>query len=91
MNKTEAKKQAVNNARTIGDLRKLIASKRGGDGFSKVNSAIPLDRALDIFEAAIAGRDEAEIPKGLRYDVYKRRDVPSKDSMIVANILRECA
>jgi hypothetical protein len=45
----------------------------------------------DVYEKALEGRDDAEIPLGFYHDVYKRRDVPSKDSLIIRNILRDCA
>lgn len=90
MNKREARRQATENQRSIADLRKLIADRRGAGGMSKVNRMFTLEQALDIFERGIAERDAAEVPEGLRYDVYKNCDRPSRDALIITNILREC-
>lgn len=91
MNKTLAKHEAMNNVRTIGELRSLIAACREQDRPSRVNPSLPLHAVLDIFAAALNGRDENEAPKGMCYDIYRRRDVISRDALIIANILRECA
>ena len=89
MNKTTATKLARANAMTIRELRTLIESARI-DGMSCVNPTIPKAMAVDIYRKAIAGRLDDEVPMGMKFDAYRRRDVPSKDSLIIANILRDC-
>lgn len=93
MNKRDAKKRAEAGTTSIGELRAMIAAARAGGGIpmSRVNPAIPLARALDIYEAALTGRDAAEKPAGLKSDPYRpRRMKPTRDSLIVTNILRDC-
>lgn len=91
MNKSKAMIEAKSNARSIGELRALIAAKRGGSGISKVNPQFTLEEALNIFDAAIKDRPGEEIPAGMRYDPYLNKDVPSRDALIIKNILWECA
>lgn len=91
MNKRAAKSLAESGTITVGQLRALIDGARARGGMSRVNPAIPLDRALDIYTGALAGRDAAEAPKGLVPDPYRHnRSKPSRDSLIVTNILRDC-
>ena len=89
MNKVKAKQMAQSNAMTIRELRDLIEAARI-DGMSRVNPTIPMAMAVDIYRRALGDRADDEVPQGLRFDVYKRRDVPSKDFLIIANILRDC-
>lgn len=94
MNRSAAQLKARTETLTIGDLRKTIASARARGGMSKVNPAFSLDEVCDIYEAAIAGRAETEIPKAWKADIYSRHpgaQKPSKDFLIVVNILRDCA
>lgn len=91
MNKRAAKAKAQEGKLTIGELRKMIASRRGFGGMSAVNGAIPLERVLEIYDAALAGRPEEEVPKAWRTDPYTGREKPSADVLIITNILRDCA
>jgi hypothetical protein len=92
MNKAEAKRIAQSGQKSIGELRSIIKSKRGKGGMSNVNPSIPLDRALDIYEAAIDGRPDDERPIGLREDIYRPgRMKPTGDALIIQNILRDAA
>lgn len=91
MNKKMAEENSVEGKLSIGDLRRMIKSARALGGLSQVNSQITMKQACDIYEAAITGREDAEIPNGIHYDIYKRRNVPSRDSLIIRNILRDCA
>lgn len=91
MNRAMSKTKSVEGKLSIGELRRMIASARGLGGMSTVNPAFTMGEVCEIYENAIKGRDDAEIPKGLVHDVYRRRDVPSKDSLIIRNILRDCA
>lgn len=93
MNKRKAKDEAWSNTRSWADIKELIDSCREGSRFrpSKVNKALTVEQALDIFDAAIAERDPDEVPKGHRHDVYRRREMMSGDGLMIHNILRECA
>ena len=94
MNKIAARKQAQSETFTIGALRDLIAAaRRRPDRPSAVNGAISLARACDIYEHALEGRSATEIPKAWRPDVYSRRAgavKPTRDALIITNILRDC-
>lgn len=89
MNKTKARAEAAENKRSIGDLRALIADTRA-NGFSAVNPAIPKAKVLEIYAAALEGRPDDEVPSGTRVDVYTGRTRPSRDALLIANILRDC-
>jgi hypothetical protein len=91
MNKQLAKAQSIAGKLTVGELRALIAKGRQRGGVSRVNAAIPMDVICGIYEGALAGREDSEAPKGTTYDVYRRCDRPSKDSLTICNILRDCA
>jgi hypothetical protein len=100
MNRKSAQKLAQSETLTIGDLRHMIFAARVNQPIcpwnprmSKVNPAIPHDRALDIYLAAIAGRPDDETPKAWRPDPYSRHAgamKPSCDYFSVVNILRDC-
>jgi hypothetical protein len=83
MNKAKAMKMAEENTMTIRELRDLIAAARGKGGQSRVKPQLAKEDALDIFEWAIADRLDDEIPAGTRDD--------TRDQLMIANILRECA
>jgi hypothetical protein len=93
MNRREAKARSQASEISIGDLRHLIANARGRGGMSRVNPTFTLERACEIYSRALEGRDDAEVPKGLKPDVYsaKGRMVPTRDSLTIQNILRDCA
>ncbi len=91
MNKDEAKALAVAGTLSIGILRQFIDAARSRGGISKVNPQFTLDQICEVYKNALEGRNDDEIPAGMRYDVYRRRGVPSKDSLIIRNILRDCA
>lgn len=84
MNKAAALKSAAEGKWSVGDLRKLVQSQRQHGGASVVNPALSRQQALDLYEAALAGREDAEMP-----DVSFRGG-PSKWALTVANILRDC-
>lgn len=90
MNKQEARRRAAANSLSVAELRTMIAARRGAGGMSRVNPAIPLEQVPDIYERALGGRDADEVPKGMRYDVFKKKDKPSRDALLIANILRDC-
>ena len=91
MNKQEAKRISISSTLSIGQLRQYIADARGRPWQSRVNSEFAMAQVCEIYERALAGRDDAEVPDGVRYNVYKHRNEPSKDSLIIYNILRDCA
>lgn len=89
MNKRDATTKSLSGEISIGELRELIKAARQRGGMSRVNPALSLERACDIYEDAIAGRDATEVPLGLRQDLCGRT-IPTKDSLIIRNILRDC-
>ncbi|NNH59490.1 hypothetical protein HLI01_22405 [Rhizobium laguerreae] len=94
MNRSAAQLKARTETLTIGDLRQMISATRGKARVSKVNPAIPIDRVLGIYEAALEGREDTEIPKAWKQDIYSRHpgaQKPSRDFLIIVNILRDCA
>jgi hypothetical protein len=84
MNKAAALRSATESKWSVGDLRKLIQSQRPYGGASVVNPALSRQQALDLYEAALAERDDAEVPEALF------RGGPSRWALTVANILRDC-
>lgn len=52
-----------------------------------------MNKRFDIYAGALKDRSDDEVPKGMVLDVYSRsgRMKPSKDSLIITNILRDCA
>lgn len=93
MNKRDANKQALENTRTVADLRAMVANARGRGGMSKVNPQFTLEQTCDIYAAALKDRKDDEVPAGMRRDVYSRteRMKPSRDSLMISNILRDCS
>ena len=92
MNKTEAQKLSDKGGYKVADLHAVIASARGRRKMSLVNSAIPYEQVLDIYESALAGRSDDEEIKAWIPDVYSRSGAMkrTKDNLIVKNILRDC-
>jgi hypothetical protein len=92
MNKRDAKQKSCSGEITIGQLRAMIAKARGRGGMSRLNPAIPFERAADIYENALAGRLDNEKPVGMRPDPYSRVGAlkPTRDALIISNILRDC-
>lgn len=91
MNKREAKVKSQAGELSIGELRAMISTARGQVRPSRVNPSFMVAQVCDILERALDGRPDDERPAGLRSDPYSARMKPSKDSLIIANILRECA
>lgn len=90
MGKRKARAAAMAGNISVGQLREAISSMRGVDGMSRVNPAFPLDYVLNIYMGALDGRPDDEVPKPETYDIYRERMKPSRDSMLVTNILRDC-
>ena len=78
---------------SIGELRDFIKSARGQGVMSNVNPAFPLEDTLDIYERAIAGREDNEVPKAWRNDPYSLsgRMKPTADVLLITNVLRDTA
>lgn len=94
MNRAAAKKKAQEETLTIGELRQMISAARLKGGMSKVNPAFTIDSVCDIYDGALEGRLDDELPKAWRRDIYSRHAdavKPSRDVLIVTNILRDCA
>lgn len=92
MNKTEAQKLSDKGGYTIADLRAIIASARGSREMSRVNGALTHARALDIYEAALNGRQDDEDIKAWTPDIHSRSGAMrrSRDNLLVKNILWDC-
>lgn len=75
---------------TFGDLKSAIRKAREVNGFSVVNPQFTLEQACDIYERAIKDRPDDEVIRPFRRDIYRDRDVRTKDSMIAQNIVRDC-
>jgi len=92
MNKREAQRLSDKGGYTVRYLRSVIASARGTRAESRVNKAIPFERALDIYEGALHGRDDDETIVPWTPDVYSRTDKMNrtKGNLIVRNILWDC-
>ena len=93
MNKRAARAKALEGTISIGELRGMIMGARGQARMSNVNPAFPLEKVLDIYEAAIGGRTDAEVPKAWRTDPYSRsgRMKPTGDVLLITNILRDAS
>lgn len=89
MNKREAKAKSLEGTISIRELRRLIAAARGRGGMSKVNRAIPHERALDIYATGLEGRDDDEVPKGQVFDALRFKMRATKDALMIHNILRD--
>ena len=91
MNKAKARKIALEGRLTVGDLRAKIAAARSIGGMSRVNPSFYLWRTLDIYEAALAGRDDGETPTVWRPDLHSTTGAmkPTLDVMLITNILRD--
>lgn len=93
MGKAAAVKLARAETLTFGQLRdKILGTRLRKIGNGTVNKGIPLARACDVYAAAIANRPDDEIPKAWRSDPYSPsgKMVPTRDFLIVVNILRDC-
>lgn len=91
MGRTEAKKRADAGGISIGELRRLIVAARGKRLACNINPQLTHEQALDIFEAALEGRDDAEVPKTLVQDIYRpKRMKATRDHLTISNILRVC-
>ena len=93
MNKRAARKRADEGGISIGELRQMIADNRGIGGMSIVNPAFTKEDVLDIFDAALAERDDEEIPAVWKPDPYSRTGGMKRtaDHIQIQNVLRECA
>lgn len=92
MGKSEAKKRADAGGISIGDLRRMIALSRGRGGACRINKSLTHEEACDIFERALDGRVDDEIPKTLSEDIFRPGRVrATKDHLLISNILRVCA
>lgn len=87
MNQTTAKKKAYEGNIRVGDLREIL-NKASTQGNCKTNPSLPRDAAVDIFLAALKGRDDDDTPDTT---MLGRRDriTLNKFGMIAKNILAE--
>ena len=84
MNKREAKNQAYENTRTLGELKELINQTRGAREMSVVNKAFTLDAVLDMFDGFVDDKISESSPESLPKSSIG-------NVMGITNILRECA
>lgn len=92
MNKRAATTLVETGDVTVGEMRRRINMCRGVRRQSKVNPTIPLDAALNIFEAALRDRDNSEKIVPFTTDPYSRRGamLHTRDFLLARNIVREC-
>ena len=90
MNKRKAKELVESETLTFGQLRGAIESARGRGGKSRVNSAVSLERVLEIYATAIASRHDNERVRAFRPDPYTDRPRRTRDFVIAQNIVRDC-
>lgn len=92
MGKNEAKRRADAGGISIRELRSMIANARGRGGPCRINAQLTHEQACDIFERALEGRADEEVPKTLTEDIYRHdRMRATKDHLLISNILRVCA
>lgn len=91
MNKREAGLMSKSGEITIAELRRMIAIGRERGGMSRVNPQFTMEQVCDIYERSLAGREASEAPPGLKQDVFTLKMKASRDSLIIRNILRDCA
>lgn len=91
MNRRAANTKSRASEICIGELRGMIAEARRRGGMSRVNPMFTMEQACDIYAAAIKDRPDDEVPAGMVRDVYRDGMKPSRDSLIIRNILRDCA
>lgn len=91
MNKRDARTKSQSGEISVGELRAMIEATKSQVRASRVNPSLMLSQVCEILERALDGRLDDEKPVGLKTDAYSGRSKPSKDSLIIANILRECA
>lgn len=99
MNKIQARKLSRAGTLSVGRLRQMIGTARPRGGFSRVNKQVPLEVACEIYLKALEGRPDKEIPAGMVHDAYVETRgypesdymKPSRDSMLISNILRDCS
>lgn len=92
MNKKAAQELARSETLSIGDLRKMIDEGKSKGGMSSLNPSITMEMSHQIFSNVFEGRDDSEIPKAWQRDIYSRHadaQKPSRDFLIVTNILRD--
>lgn len=89
MNKQKAKKLACANTLSVGELRELLDAAPTY-AMSRVNTALPLPVAIGIYRDALAGRADDDVPDGMCWSAMYQCDMPSQDSMLITNILRDC-
>ena len=92
MNKRKAQAMADAGGFSIRELRQAIADSRGRQAVSTVNPAILYNDALDIYDRSLSQRLDDEVPVMWKPDPYSRsgRMQPTRDRLIVVNILRDC-
>lgn len=88
MNKTQAKKIALEETPSWGDLKKLI-EKSNLNGVSKVNKSIPRQHLAKIFLELINSKKLDEIPETLSFNIARDRNTINSNGMCIVNILRE--
>lgn len=92
MGKRAAKERADAGGISIGQLRAMISEARGRGGPCRINPNLSHEQACDIFERALEGRPDDEVPKTLAPDVYRAgRMRATRDHLTISNILRVCA
>ena len=79
--KRRARQRAYEEAITCGELKQMVTNTRGRGGQSCVNPQFSLEDVLDMFDGALQGRADDDVPR----DSHRRSDI-----MLTINVLREC-
>lgn len=92
MNRVEAKRISEAGEISLGELRSFIRKARGtaNGKMSRVNPQFTLAMVCDTYLSALGGRLDSETPAGMRRDNSGRMK-PTRDGLIIRNILRDCA
>lgn len=93
MGRVEAKKRAQSGMVTVGELRAIIAKVADRPGYSRLNPAIPMAKAIEIYSAVLEGMPDDARPVTMKTDPYSRvgKLLPTRWCLTISNILRDCA
>lgn len=92
MGKQKAQALAREERLTWADLLALVNAGPPDDEPSSVNRALSIGYCRDLYRKVIAEREASHVPQAWRVDVYIHQAgavKPSKDFLIVTNILRD--
>lgn len=99
MNKSQAKQEGASNTRTVAELRALVEARKAVVPRHKPSKVIPsmfVWQICDIFLEALKDRPDDEVPSGTKWPPHRDgtnvlSNLPSDQTVLVRNILRDCA